>query len=277
MNIDSIYDILEGYRAEDLYQAYRMVVSKYKIISVGTALGISVSMLIFFSLYIDAVQAALGFENKGGKLRKVGSPKPAALLGIFKPLLFIVLIVVAYPHVLNLIEGFLVKISSSLGGEVAPDFNLRDVWRKEALLYEKMMAQTSNWDVAQKIFLTLNYWGILIFKPFIILIEQDIYSLFLSLRYLYLAILELFGGVALACYLYEDTKQFTYTWLKHMLFCYLLITVLGMANTLAEEVFIVTTTNTGVLSYNILGLTFLVVVKLFLFRQSFTLLLNKVF
>ena len=278
MDIETIYNALEGYKAADIYQAYRTILGQYNIISLATSFGIAVSVIIFYFIYVDTVLSALGFENKNGRLEKTKDPDFKRLLLIFRPLLFIIGIVAAYPYIINWIENYLLVMSDSIGGELGPVSNLRDAWRSEARLYEKMMARTSDWDIMEKFFIKINYWGILTLKPFLILLEQDIFSLFLTLRYLYLTILIIFGGIAFACLLHPDTKVFFFTWLKHMLFCNMFIAILGIANAFVEIVYNVSATSSGtILSYNILAVAFTLVVKLFLFRQAFFLVLNKVF
>ena len=273
MDVEAIWNILEGLTATDVYNAYREVMRNFKVIYVGTSLGVAASLFLLIREYGDVIYEAIGFSEG----RRIQPPNWAKLTGIIRPTIWVVVIVLAYPQVLKGIEYILAGFQDSLGGQIGPESNFRDLWREEALRYQKLMAQTSTWDIGQKMSLIINYYIILLIKPFIILLEQDAYSLFLALRYLYLIILELFGGVALALYINKETRTHTYTWLKHMLFNYAMLGAFAMANELANLIIDFYINRNSVYSYNILIIAFGAVLKLFLFKQSFNILKSNIF
>ena len=273
MDVESIWNLLEGFTATDVYDAYSKVVAQYSVIGVGTALGVAASLFLLVREYGDVIYEALGFSEG----RRVAKANYARLLGFAKPTIYVLMVVVAYPYVLMGIEKLFAGFQDALGGEIAPESNIRDLWKTEAIKYEKLYAQTGTWDIGQRLSLIINYYLILLIKPFIILLEQDAYSLFLALRYLYLIILELFGGVALALYLNKETRTYTYTWLKHMMFNYAMLGVFAIANLFSEFIIQAYIESNSAYSYNILIIAFGAVLKLFLFKKSFDILISKVF
>lgn len=60
-------------------------------------------------------------------------------------------------------------------------------------------------------------------KPFFELVNNWSYGLALVYRFIYLGGLKMVSGIALACYIYEPTRSYFYTWVKNLLVCYLLI------------------------------------------------------
>ena len=273
MDVEAIWNLLEGFTATDVYDAYSKVVAQYSVIGVGTALGVAASLFLLVREYGDVIYEALGFSEG----RRVAKANYARLLGFAKPTIYVLMVVVAYPYVLMGIEKLFAGFQDALGGEIAPESNIRDLWKTEAIKYEKLYAQTGTWDIGQRLSLIINYYLILLIKPFFILLEQDAYSLYLSLRYLYLIVLELFGGIALALYLNKETRNMTYMWLKNMLFCYAMLPVFAMANTMAEQIIDSYIGNNTVYSYNILIIGFGLILKLFLFKKSFDILTSKIF
>lgn len=63
----------------------------------------------------------------------------------------------------------------------------------------------------------------LVLKPFVVLIDNWSYGFAMIYRFIYLGALKLTGGIAIACYIYEPTRSYFYTWLKNLIICYLLI------------------------------------------------------
>lgn len=273
MDIEAIYRLLEGITAENVYAAYKKVLSAYNIISVGTVLGVAVSMFLFFKTASESALAAIGYKN-GNFTNK---PSWAKMLEIFRPLGYILLIVIAYPHVLDQIEMLLTGVKDFLGNEIAPESNMKEIWKKEAETYRNLLSETSSWEFGKKIFMIVNFYLIMTVKPFLIVLEQDAYSLFLALRYLHLMILELFGGVALALYLSKETRIYTYSWLKHMLFNYAMVGVFGMADMFTNTIMAIYIDSNSAFSYNIVVIMFGAVMKLFLFRKSYSILQGQVF
>lgn len=72
------------------------------------------------------------------------------------------------------------------------------------------------WEVVQML-------GTLIIKPFAVLIDQWSFGFALVYRFIYLGLLKMMSGVAIACYIYEPTRQYFTTFVKNLLICYLLI------------------------------------------------------
>lgn len=70
---------------------------------------------------------------------------------------------------------------------------------------------------------SIEFLGITVIKPFLILIDQWSYGFALVARFIYLGMLKMVSGIAIACYLYEPTRQYFYTWVKNMMICYLMI------------------------------------------------------
>lgn len=64
---------------------------------------------------------------------------------------------------------------------------------------------------------------ILSIKPFMILLDNWSYGFALVYRFIFLAVLKMTGGLAVACYIYEPTRSYFYTWVKNLAICYLLI------------------------------------------------------
>lgn len=273
MDLQQIYNILEGFTHADVLETYQITKKRFSVVAWGTTLGISVSIFLLVKSYGEAILSAIGWK-KGSFQKK---PKWSELLTIFQPTFYVLIVVVAYPHLLSEIEKVLTIMSDSFTNNLGPEANLRDVWLKEAMRMQEQMDRTSAWDISSKLSIIINYYVIIMIKPFFILLEQDAYSMFLMLRYLYLLILELFGGIALALYIYSQTRSHTITWLKHMLFCYALLAVFMMANFFADTVMDVFIRNNSQLSYNILLIAFGMVVKLFLFQRGFNLLKQNVF
>lgn len=273
MDVESIWSILEGLTATDVYNAYAKVSAEFNVVVIGASLGIAASLFLLVREYGEVIYEALGYTEG----RRIASPNWAKLVGIIRPTIWVVIVVIAYPQVLKGIESIFAGFQDALGGELAPVSNYRDIWREEAIQYQKLMAQTSTWDIGQKLSLIINYYLILLIKPFIILLEQDAYSLFLALRYLYLIILELFGGVALALYLNKETRTYTYTWLKHLMFNYAMLGVFAIANIFSEYIIQSYIESNSAYSYNILVIAFGAVLKLFLFKQSYVILKSNVF
>lgn len=65
-------------------------------------------------------------------------------------------------------------------------------------------------------------------------ITKYLYFIFSLGRYLYLLLLELFAPVAMVCVLDKETRPTFHTWLKNMLFCYMLIPAFLIADLMAE-------------------------------------------
>ena len=272
-DIESIWNVLEGLTSRDVYEAYMQTSNQFKVVWTGTGLGCVVSLFLLFKHSGETALSAIGWKN--GEF--VNKPQWSKLIALLQPTAYILLVVVAYPHVLNGIENLLSYLQDSLGGEINPQSDYREIWLEEATQYQRLMSETSTWDIGKKLSIITNYYIILLFKPFIILLEQDAYSLYLMLRYLYLMILQLFGGVALALYLDKETRNYTFTWLKHMIFNYSMIGVFGIVNFFADAVIDIFITNNSVYSYNILLIAFGLVIKLFLFKKSFTILTSNIF
>ena len=64
---------------------------------------------------------------------------------------------------------------------------------------------------------------ILAVKPFMILLDNWSYGFALVYRFIFLGVLKMTGGLAVACYIYEPTRSYFYTWVKNLAVCYLLI------------------------------------------------------
>lgn len=268
-----IWEILRGFTNLDVSAAYQKTLNQFNVISIATGLGIAFGVVLFIKESGETALSAFGFNN--GHITKTADW--SKILLIFRPALILIGVVAVYPYILQYIENFLSLLAEQLGGFKNPNANLRDAWQKEAIQLREEIGKTSSWKIGQKMFLLINYSMIMFIKPFFILLEQDAFTLFLMLRYMYLIILQLFGGVAIACYISKDTRQYFYTWLKHMMFCYAMVGVFGMANYFADTALREFIGNNSAFSYNILVIAFGVVVKLFLFKQSFNLLKNSIF
>ncbi|NKI28207.1 hypothetical protein HCG49_16765 [Arenibacter sp. 6A1] len=273
MEIESIWNILEGFTPEDVYQGYVITSDRFKVVGIGTSLGIIVSLFLLFKRSGEIILSALGFESGQFSSR----PNYKKILEIFRPTFYILFVIVAYPLVLEQIEALLANLQTALGGELSPESNLKNLWRAEAEDYQEKMKTTFAWEIGKKAVIVVNYFLIMLIKPFFILLEQDTFSLFMMLRYLYLIILELFGGVALALYLDKETRSHTFTWFKHMLFNYSMVGVFGIANFFSDTTIDIFVGNNSVYAYNLVVMTFGLVVKLFLFKQSFNLLKSNIF
>lgn len=70
---------------------------------------------------------------------------------------------------------------------------------------------------------SIEFLGIAVLKPFFILIDQWSYGFALVYRFIYLGLLKMVSGVAIACMLYEPTRHIFITFVKNLIICYLLI------------------------------------------------------
>ena len=165
MDVDSIWNILEGLTSKDVYAAYIKSMAQYKIIGIGTALGISVSLFLLVKEYGEVAYAALGFKE-GVRIEK---PNYAKLFGLFRPTIYVIIVVFSYPYLLDLIEQYFSGFQDSLDGAVNPESDLKVLWKQEAEQYQKLMAKTTTWDIGKKMSIIINYYIILLIKPFFVL------------------------------------------------------------------------------------------------------------
>jgi len=95
---------------------------------------------------------------------------------------------------------------------------------------EYMNTATSNITHTPAIFLwpalqfhVIQYMSTMVLKPTLTIIDNWSYGFALVYRFIFLGALKLTGGLAIACYIYEGTRNYFYTYIKNLAICYLLI------------------------------------------------------
>ncbi|MDR4895100.1 MULTISPECIES: hypothetical protein [unclassified Chryseobacterium] len=78
-------------------------------------------------------------------------------------------------------------------------------------------------DIAYAFWKSVEFFGICIIKPFLILVDQWSYGFALVYRFIFLGMLKMVAGIAIACNIYEPTRKYFEGWVKNMMICYLLI------------------------------------------------------
>ena len=85
--------------------------------------------------------------------------------------------------------------------------------------------------------LWMSYLAVVIIRPIMILIDNYLFMIALSCRYLYLLMLQIVAPICIMASLYEKTEDWFWNWLKNMFGCYLLVPVFMLATMFADNLF----------------------------------------
>jgi len=150
--------------------------------------------------------------------------------------LFVILLI---PVITTFTEGLFGFIADFYNSNLdQPDSNIYTALKEQLDLISKKEGKEES-------FMGLNLWSlfdmidyalVLKYTPALVFVEQWVYSMALIYRFFMLAILELVGGVAVACLLNPKTEYIFVNWMKAMFICYMLIPLFLIANTLMNLV-----------------------------------------
>jgi hypothetical protein len=153
----------------------------------------------------------------------------AMILGLIKEYAGVLAMILFLPVALSLFEEIFSIIEKSYMGQMgnAPDNKILEACKNEVNNYSTEHLNNLNLfslgDWFKIIILGLDYIGVMLIKPFIILIDNWSFGFALIYRFIFLGVLKMVGGLALACYIYEGTRSIYISYIKNLCVCYLLI------------------------------------------------------
>ncbi len=227
--------------------AYREVLGAFGKGAIGELYWIValIAVLIIISKFINCYKEAFTDNDKPANIKHFFN-----LFGIY---VYTIIVILTAPVVFNVFEQGLLVVEKSLaekGNEIAPvyldasslesnskfieEFNKR--WEEQEEREAKNRGTFAN---IINDFNPLKYMAVEIMKIFHIAINRcNAYLIYLFAlgRYLWLILLHLVMPFAIVLYLDDKTKQYTYTWLKNLFHCYLIIPALFIANAFADKV-----------------------------------------
>lgn len=143
------------------------------------------------------------------------------------------LVILAIPMLFTGIDSLLAVLFGSINESFGTtQGEVMDKIKKELILIAKNEPSIFDLSLGDLI----DYTASLAIQPFVILIDEWIYSLALFYRFYFLGLLKMTSGFAIVSLLNQETKQMFFTWLKGLLVCYLLIPAFIFANNLMENV-----------------------------------------
>lgn len=243
--------LIIGYsEVEDVYQ-------QVKATGITTALfGISMSLAVVITIWKMTKQYWDGATSKDKDMKKY--------IDVFKPLVPYLFVIVALPFIISLVEHLFGEVEqlilSDTGAE--PLSSVTEAWAEEAEMYDEKYGDGFwNWTLDA----VLAYIGVFFIKPFMIFIDDYLFSMALAGRYMYLLLLEIIAPFAIVALLFEKTADWFWAWLKNMLVCYLLVPGFMLATFFANTLYTVFVDHDG--SIGPFTVMFLIALKLYLYRQ----------
>jgi hypothetical protein len=138
--------------------------------------------------------------------------------GILAMILFLPWIITGFEEIFSIVEK---SYMNQLGS--APNKDFIKVWKTETHDFAERAEDLGLAYLAFASVLNLEYLAVMIIQPFVILIDNWSYGFALVYRFIFLGVLKMVGGLAIACYIYEGTRSIFYTYIKNLAICYLLI------------------------------------------------------
>lgn len=220
-------------------------------------IGLVSALAVFLIIqnYVETVNKAR--HDSDGKFTIKHKTELLWKLGAYTLIIFLI------PVIIYFIEAILaemqVNLITALGGE--PKGFVGTVVAEMEEMQERYPTGPGLFDGITDIFAYIN---ILFIKPFLAWIVRYLYAMALAGRYLYLLILEIVAPVAIVMLLTERTVQYFYTWVKHMIVCYLMVPSFITANILSDAM-VVTLFDE---SYSLIAILANLFLKLFLLKQA---------
>lgn len=195
--------------------AYMNVVLDHKeMIGLATGLGL---IFAIFNIIREAKEAS---EKTVDVAMILGLVKKYA--GVLAMICFLPIALSTFEEIFKIIEQ---SYMSQLGN--APDNKILQACINEVNKFStdhlKDLSLFSMDDWFKVIVFGLDYIGVMIIKPFIILIDNWSFGFALVYRFIFLGVLKMVGGLAIACYIYEGTQSIYFNYIKNLCICYLLI------------------------------------------------------
>ena len=232
--LDALSDLTDfrDLRYSDIENAYQL--AKFDQVPM---FGLAIMIAVVFSLV-----------NIGRSIQEdlVENKQPELDLGTFVKIIkakwYFILVISLMPVASSLLEGFIGWVSEDyIEGIGEPNASLYDALKKQAELLAKMEDNDSMFDINLGEFVLdfIDYILVFTIQPAIVFYIESAYSAALVFRFFFHGVVELVGGVAIACLLNKDTEKFFWNWLKAVLISYLMIPIFLFANTLTDIIYAV--------------------------------------
>lgn len=240
-----------GYQeAQQAYQALKVETLTLAVWGAALAFATVIIMLEILKRY------RMAYDGESGRV------DVKAFMSLIYPLILTQLVITGGPAIISAVEYVLSLMEKSLlsglkGGEPEP------IW--DALKNE-VIEKTSRSVVGLATMEAghfFDYIGVMIVKPIVSFIDHWLFGIAVSGRYIYLILLEMVSPIAVICLLSKDTQQYFYTWVKHMVVCYLLLPAFMVAHLFAEGMKQYMVTDGGYTTFALLGM---LILKLYLYK-----------
>ncbi|WP_262249725.1 hypothetical protein [Parapedobacter soli] len=240
-----------GYQeAQQAYQNLKVETLTMAVWGVALAFATVIIMLEVLKRY------RMAYDSQTGRV------DVKAFLSLIYPLILTQLVISGGPAIISAVEYVLSLMEKSLlsglkGGEPEP------IWDA---LKEEVVEKTSRSVMglaAMEAAHFFDYIGVIIVKPIVSFIDHWLFGIAITGRYLYLILLEMVSPIAVICLLSKDTQQYFYTWVKHMIVCYLLVPAFMVAHLFAEGMKEYMVTDGGYTTFALIGM---LVLKLYLYK-----------
>ncbi|MBW9280232.1 hypothetical protein [Bacteroides fragilis] len=243
---------LEEFTVENVDKVYQTVKASIQMQGL-TWLVSGLAIILIITKIIQIYKKACDTET--------GRPDTKHFFEMISQYIFIICLIIGLPYIILLVETLLSSLQDDLLKGTGDDVG----WLLQFLeLYDDKNNQyIESPGLLDGIGAVIDYLFSVIIAPILYYLTAYLYAMFLCGRYLYLLMLEVVAPVAIILLLNEKTQQYFFTWVKHMMICYLMLPFFMLANLFAETI-----TSTWVTGGIVIWMTLLTrfILKLYLFK-----------
>ena len=147
-------------------------------------------------------------------------------------------VIVGLPVFLQTVENLLAYFASEVHDQVGENLSksYEESWESIKERYQEQLNTNGNFLDKALVWIYNQIDAMLYFLLFYI--QKYLVFIFFAGRYLYLIILQIIAPFAIVLALNKDTIQYFYTYLKHVLVCYLMMPAYMIADRFADEIYL---------------------------------------